>query len=95
MLTDKTIILDFYQYLTDNFETLFEGSGNIRGEKTFAEMPYINGNGIVVPAMSSTAVKFLYNADLDVVSNETWLPKGLFITASSDYDKIGNKVLSK
>ena len=95
LLTDKTIILDFYQYLTDNFETLFEGSGNIRGEKTFAEMPYIDGNGIVVPAMSSTAVKFLYNADLDVVSNETWLPKGLFITASSDYDKIGNKVLSK
>ena len=95
LLTDKTIILDFYQYLTDNFETLFEGSGNIRGEKTFAEMPYINGSGIVVSAICSTAVKFLYNADLDVVSNETWLPKGLVITASPDYDKIGNKVLAK
>ena len=94
-LTSENIILDFYQYLTDNFEILFEGTGNIRGEKTFADMPFLNDNNIPTTLNNASVVKFRYSESLATILQESWLPSDLVVTASPKYEKIGNAVLSK
>jgi len=94
-LTSEDSILDFYRYLTDNFEILFEGTGNIRGEKTFADMPFLNDNNIPTTLNNASVVKFRYSDSLATILQESWLPSNLVVTASPKYEKIGNAVLSK
>lgn len=94
-LTSEDSILDFYRYLTDNFEILFEGTGNIRGEKTFADMPFLNDNNIPTTLNNASVVKFRYSESLATILQESWLPSNLVVTASPKYEKIGNAVLSK
>ena len=94
-LTSEEIILDLYQYLTDNYEILFEGTGNIRGEKTFAGMPFLNEDNVPTTIIDTSPAKFRYNKNLETIVQESWLPSGLVITASPKYEKIGLAVLSK
>lgn len=94
-LTNETILLDFYSYLTKNYDILFDGNGNIRGEKTFANMPYINGNDKIVSEIDAQAVKYLYDEELIGFAKEEWLPNNLVITSSSKYSTLGTKVLTK
>ena len=63
-LTNEELLLDFYNYLNKNYDILFEGNGNIRGEKTFASMPYINGNDEIIATIDSQAVKYLYSEEV-------------------------------
>ncbi len=94
-LNSEAILLDFYSYLTKNYDILFEGSGNIRGEKTFANMPYINGDNEIVSGIDAQAVKYLYDEALIDLVKENWLPDNLVITSSSKYTSLGTKVLTK
>ena len=94
-MTNEAILLDFYSYLTKNYDILFDGSGNIRGEKTFANMPYINGNDEIVSEIDAQAVKYLYDEELIGFNKEEWLPNNLVITSSSKYTTLGTKVLTK
>lgn len=94
-LTDENLLLDFYSYLNKNYDILFEGNGNIRGEKTFASMPYINGNDEIVSSIDTQAVKYLYSVEVIGYDKEEWLPDNLVITSSSKYSTCGTKVLQK
>lgn len=94
-LTTEELLLDFYSYLNKNYDILFEGTGNIRGEKTFASMPYINGNDVIISSIESQAVKFLYNNEVISSNQELWLPENLVITSSTKYSTYGTRVLEK
>lgn len=94
-LTNEELLLDFYNYLNKNYDILFEGNGNIRGEKTFASMPYINGNDEIIATIDSQAVKYLYSEEVISFNQELWLPANLVITSSTKYSTYGTKVLEK